>query len=102
SDEEMQDLIRAVGLLSPSKLQPHTMQVVLTVLYGAGLRISEAVKLVNADVDLVTGVLNIRMSKFYKDRLVPVSRNVAFTLRNYCSTRRCLGQSDSAAAPFLV
>jgi integrase/recombinase XerD len=102
SDEEMQGLIRAVGLLSPSKLQPHTMQTILTLLYGAGLRISEAVNLINADVDLVTGILNIRMSKFYKDRLVPVSRNVAFTLRNYCSTRRCLGHSDSVDAPLLV
>ena len=102
SDVEMRDLIRAVGLLSPSKLQPHTMQAVLNLLYGAGLRVSEVIRLLNADVDLVNRVLDIRLSKFYKDRLVPISSNLGFTLLNYCSTRRCLGHSDAADSPFIV
>jgi site-specific recombinase XerD len=41
-------------------------------LYGAGLRISEALALTLADVDLSAGVIQIRDSKFYKTRLVPL------------------------------
>jgi integrase len=42
-------------------------------LYCCGLRVSEAVNLKVADVDLETGTLFIRASKFNKDRLVPMS-----------------------------
>ena len=37
------------------QLQPHTLRVVLLLLYGAGLRISELVSLTLADVDLLAG-----------------------------------------------
>jgi integrase/recombinase XerD len=102
TDAEMHTLIQAVGLQPLSKLQPHTMQAILFLLYGAGLRIGEAVRLAMTDVDLLNRVLSIRLSKFYKDRLVPIGEDLAFTLQSYSSARRCLGHSDADDPPFLV
>jgi integrase len=56
------------------------------VLYGCGLRVSEALKLTVSDVDLDEGVLLIREAKFRKDRLVPVSLALAARLRRYAGT----------------
>ena len=102
TDAELTRLFRGVGLLPRSKLQPHTMQALLLVLYGAGLRIGEAVRLVMSDVDLANQVLSIRQSKFYKDRLVPVGRDLTLVLQRYAATRRCLGHTEDDGAPFFV
>jgi integrase len=56
------------------------------VLYGCGLRISEALKLTVPDVDLDKGVLLVREGKFRKDRLVPLSPGIADRLRRYAAT----------------
>ena len=50
--------------------------VIIRMLYGCGLRISEALNLRIQDVDLEQGILFIRSSKFDKDRTVPMSANV--------------------------
>lgn len=49
---------------------------ILRVLYGCSLRISEALLLENSAVDLVTGVLTVRHSKFDNNRLVPISKSL--------------------------
>ncbi len=50
--------------------------VLIRMLYGCGLRISEALNLKVDDVDPVNGVLTIRKSKFDKDRLIPMSQSL--------------------------
>jgi site-specific recombinase XerD len=99
---ELKRLVQAVGHLPLSKLQPHTMQALVLTLYGAGLRIGEAVRLVLSDVDLVNEVLNVRQSKFYKDRFVPMGRDLTRVLQNYASARRCLGHAEDDGVPFFV
>ena len=59
----------------------------ILLLYGAALRISEALSLTLADVDLPAGILTIRESKFYKTRLVPISPALTGALRNYVAQR---------------
>jgi site-specific recombinase XerD len=54
------------------QLDAVTFRTLLLLLYGAGLRFSEATRLTLADVDLAEAVLTIRATKFYKSRLVPV------------------------------
>lgn len=54
---------------------------------SCGLRVSEVVKLDRDDIDLNTGVLTIRRSKFQKDRLVPVHPTTLDVLRNYIPLR---------------
>ena len=49
------------------------MPLLFRILYGCGLRVSEALHLKVRDVDLLTGVLTIWDGKFNKDRLVPLS-----------------------------
>ena len=50
--------------------------VLIRMLYGCGLRISEALDLRVGDVDLVNGILTIKKSKFDKDRLIPMSESL--------------------------
>lgn len=65
-----------------------TFRTLLLLLYGAGLRFSEATGLTQADVDLAEGVLTIRATKFYKSRLVPIGPQLATVLANYRPLRR--------------
>ena len=89
SQEELQRLLDATACCeSPrSKLQPYTLRMLLLLLYGAGLRISEALSLTLANVDLPAGLLTIRESKFYKTRLVPMSPALTSALGVYVAQR---------------
>ena len=49
----------------------------LRLLYLAGLRAGELLRLTQADVDLDAGVLHIRHSKFDKSRVVPIAPDLA-------------------------
>jgi integrase/recombinase XerD len=81
-------------------LEPCTCRTLLLLLYGAGLRISEALSLTRADVDLDVGVLQIRETKFYKTRLVPVGADLREVLTRYASRPR--GGNRAVDAPFFV
>ena len=59
------------------------MRCLLLLLYGAGLRVSEALQLKAGDVDLRQGVLTIQRTKFFKSRLVPVGPDLLRMLRGY-------------------
>jgi integrase len=76
-----------------------TFRTLLILLYGTGLRISEALSLTLADVDLPASLLTIRDTKFFKTRLVPVGPQLTAILESYAKTRRLLprpAQNDSA------
>lgn len=62
---------------------PFIIPVILRILYSCGLRISEAVNLHNKNVNLHEGVLEIKNSKFGKDRLVPMSETMTQICRQY-------------------
>jgi site-specific recombinase XerD len=89
SQDELQRLLDATaGCENPRcKLQPYTCRMLILLLYAAGLRISEALSLRLANVDLSTGVLTIRESKFYKTRLVPMSPALTGTVGEYVAQR---------------
>jgi integrase len=59
-----------------------TLPVILRMLYGCGLRISEAVNLRNEDVNLNEGILRINNSKFDKSRLVPMADSLTIICRS--------------------
>jgi len=75
SREEVERLLNAVRSLK--------YLTILTVAYGAGLRISEACRLQVADIDSQQMVLHIRQAKRGKDRLVPLSPRMLTALRSY-------------------
>lgn len=91
--EELQRLIDPASLerIGGRKLQPHTLQAVLLLLYGAGLRIGEAVALTLQDVDLQTALLTIRNTKFHKTRLVPPGPKLNQTITDYAAQRKEAG-----------
>ena len=69
------------------KLEPATLRALLLLLYGAGLRISEALRLTLSDVDLGQQLLTIRETKFYKTRLVPLGADLSQVLTSYLEVR---------------
>jgi site-specific recombinase XerD len=72
----------------PNKLEPHTMRALILLLYGAALRISEALRLTLADLDLQQRLLTIRETKFYKTRLVPLGPDLTEALTAYLAARK--------------
>lgn len=52
------------------------MPLLFRILYGCGLRVSEALHLKVRDINLLTGILTIWDGKFNKDRLVPLSKEL--------------------------
>jgi site-specific recombinase XerD len=84
------------------QLDAVTFRTLLLLLYGAGLRFSEATGLTLADVDLSEAILTIRDTKFYKSRLVPVGSQLAAVLANYMSVRSRDGLAQGEAAFLLA
>lgn len=103
SPGELQRLLEASATVnSPfSRLQAMTYRTLLLVLYGAGLRISEAIGLTVADVDLAERVLTIRNTKFYKTRLVPIGPRLAAALAAYFDQRSSLPMPEGQGCAFL-
>ncbi|MGB7330779.1 MAG: tyrosine-type recombinase/integrase [Terriglobales bacterium] len=64
-------------------LDPHTVRTLLLLLYGTGLRISEALRLNLDDFDVENRVLTIHETKFFKSRFVPVGEDLGLVLREY-------------------
>ena len=62
--------------------------------YGACLRPSEGRHLTMKDVDLEQGVLCIRMSKFYKTRLVPLGKDLNMALYQYVQQRNLVYEDN--------
>jgi integrase/recombinase XerD len=104
STEELRRLLAAAFTYQKRRepLEPETVQTILLLLYGAGLRVSEALSLTMADVDLRQAVLTIHDSKFFTSRLVPVGTQLNDSLKQYASRRRKAGHSQSDDAPFFV
>jgi integrase len=70
-------------------------------LASTGLRSGEALRLDRADVDLVSGVLTIRKTKFRKDRLVPVHATTRGALQQYAHDRDAAFSTPKDCAFFL-
>jgi integrase/recombinase XerD len=104
SHEELQRLLDASTCCDGprSKLEPYTCRMLILLLYGAGLRISEALSLTLANVDLAASILTIRESKFYKSRLVPMSPALTTILENYVVQRAKEHSTKLDAALFLT
>jgi integrase len=88
SDEDLALLIEACRCLSPTiHHRGQTLVTLVGLLASTGLRSGEALHLDRADVDLASGVLHIKKTKFRKDRLVPVHATTLAALRQYARHR---------------
>jgi site-specific recombinase XerD len=65
-----------------------TFRTLLLLLYGAGLRLGEALSLTIADVNLSDSLLIVRNTKFFKSRFVPIGPKLTAVLQDYLNARR--------------
>lgn len=102
SDREIEQLMaEAARLPSSSGLRPITYKTLIGLLASTGLRPQEALALNKADVDLETGILSIRQTKFGKSRFVPVDDSTRRALARYAKQRDRLDRRRATEA-FLV
>lgn len=86
SDSEIASLMAAAGQFR-SPLRAATSETLVGLLAVTGMRIGEALRLDRGDVDMVSGVLRIRETKFGKSRLVPLHPTTIDALRAFSTTR---------------
>ena len=67
--------------------------VLFRILYGCGLRISEALNLRIQDIDFKNGIITVKKGKFDKDRYVPLTDNLLSICKNYVNKVRFGAQS---------
>jgi integrase len=89
SEQEIIDLLVAahnLGSFIPG-LRGATYETLFGLIASSGLRVSEAVHLLDTDVDLKSGMLTIRQTKFAKSRHVPLHPSTVEVLQQYRSQR---------------
>jgi len=104
SREELQHLLDSTEILVDNRFAlQHTMfRTLLLVLYGAGLRPSEGLRLRCCDVDLDDHVLAIWDTKFFKSRLVPIGTALSIALQTYRNARKHLPMPADARSAFFA
>jgi integrase len=92
TEQELADLFAASAELAPTDgLRPVTMRILLGLLAASGLRVGEALRLTDADLDRDPWLLRIRQSKFRRSRLVPIATSTGEALAEYTRVRNaCL------------
>lgn len=60
-------------------------KLIIKLLYGGGLRVSEIVSLKKSDLDFTEGLIHIRLAKGKKDRFVKIPESLIDELENYCN-----------------
>ena len=85
TDDEVARLFTAIDSQPMSSFTNKALAdpVLFRVLYGAGLRVSEALNLTLSDVDMTTGTLKIRDSKNGAGRTIPITGRLTATLDAY-------------------
>jgi integrase/recombinase XerD len=96
TDEEVRRLVAAIDGQGMSCYSNKAIvdPVLFRVLYGTGLRISEALKLTISDVDTSVVTLRIRDSKNGAGRTVPITRRLAETLDGYLTATHPAPEPD--------
>jgi integrase/recombinase XerD len=104
TQEEMQALLREAQRFparyrSRRWLLYHTL---IGFLYVTGLRVSEALALTLADLDLAKGLVHVRKTKFHKSRFVPLMPSSCTAVQRYLMQRAERGHATTADAPVFV
>ena len=88
TQEEERALLAQVSTKSTTGLRDRPM---LRVMLGAGLRVSEVVKLMPADIGFAEGMVRVNDGKGGKDRIVPVDGETLAWLQVWAEKRKALG-----------
>jgi integrase len=80
-------------------LLPKTMYTMFVLAYCAGLRLGEILRLNVGDVLSAESAIEIRNTKFFKSRRLPLSESVFSALRDYLDARRDAGGPADPGSP---
>ena len=87
-EAEIVELLAAARGLNPQGgLRPATFETLFGLIASAGLRVSEALSLLDTDVDLSDSTLMVRQTKFAKSRLLPLHPSTVEVLIRYRQLR---------------
>jgi len=75
---------RLLSVIPPTRRRD---RLIVLLLYGAGLRVSELCNLKKGDIDLDRALIIVRSGKGAKDRVVPIPEFLAEEIRAYLKTR---------------
>lgn len=88
SEQELTALLAATADLVPTAgLRPVTARTLIALLAVTGLRVGEALRLTDADLDQEQCLLQMRRSKFRKSRLLPLAPGTGEALAEYITVR---------------
>ena len=90
SEAELKRLLAAVPAATADPqyaIDADTLRAFLLLLYGAGLRRGEAMRLKIEDVDISQSLIHIRGTKFFKTRIVPLSDSLNSVIRTFIARR---------------
>jgi site-specific recombinase XerD len=82
-----------------SPLRPSSADTMRVLAYCDALRIGELVRLRLCDLDEEVGILEVRNTKFFKSRQVPLHASAIQALREYLASRRLAGGPTSSSTP---
>lgn len=100
---ELRALFEATDvLLTAGRLQAFSFRTILGLLACTGVRVSEALRLQDQDIDWVNATLTVRRSKFGRSRCLPVDASVLAQLRSYQQKRRKAHPAPLRPAFFLT
>lgn len=86
SEAELKRLLAAVPVATEAPWQAidaDTLRTFLLLLYGAGLRRGEAMRLKIEDVDIEQSLIHVRRTKFFKTRIVPLNDSLMAVMRAF-------------------
>jgi site-specific recombinase XerD len=94
SEAELKRLLAAALAATGARadIDADTLRTFVLLLYGAGLRRGEALRLKVEDVDLPRSLLHIRGTKFFKTRIVPLGSSLSVVLKAFVA-RHCVRRS---------
>lgn len=95
-------LLLKTALSFPSPRTPERPRMLYTMIvlaYCVGLRFGEIVRLKLGDIDLAGQTIEIRETKFFKSRRLPVTDTLKKALADYLKARRLGGAPTESAAP---
>ena len=104
SDDELARIFQAADSIEsrepPKNKRAHLeMPMLLRLLYCCGMRVGEAVNITIGDIDFSRQTILLRVTKKYKQRLVPISNELAEQLYKYCISMGILQEPAAFVFP---
>lgn len=104
SDKDIEKIFKAADSLTVSKavknvLIEKEMPLILRLLFCCGLRVGETLNIKVGDVDFRRNLIILRVTKKYKQRLVPYEEDLSEIIYRYCVAMGILNDSEAYLFP---